>query len=157
MRNSLFQRSCRNGRGSEMSDNLIFRFDVEGNDFTSAGQASVQVKKNLRQLGFDSEIIRRVSIAMYEGEINMVIHAGGGVAEVIVSEEYIEIILDDKGPGIKDIDKAMQAGYSTASDTVRSLGFGAGMGLPNMKKNTDSMEITSTVGVGTRIVMRVNL
>ena len=140
-----------------MSDNLIFRFDVEGNDFTSAGQASVQVKKNLRQLGFDSEIIRRVSIAMYEGEINMVIHAGGGVAEVIVSEKYIEIILDDKGPGIKDIDKAMQAGYSTASDTVRSLGFGAGMGLPNMKKNTDSMEITSTVGVGTRIVMRVNL
>ncbi len=140
-----------------MSDNLIFRFDVEGNDFTSAGQASVQIKKNLRQLGFDSEIIRRVSIAMYEGEINMVIHAGGGVAEVIVSEKYIEIILDDKGPGIKDIDKAMQAGYSTATDTVRSLGFGAGMGLPNMKKNTDSMEITSTVGVGTRIVMRVLL
>ena len=140
-----------------MSENLIFRFDVEGNDFTSAGQASVQVKKNLRQLGFDSEIIRRVSIAMYEGEINMVIHAGGGVAEVIVSEEYIEIVLDDRGPGITDIDKAMQAGYSTASDTVRSLGFGAGMGLPNMKKNTDSMEITSTVGVGTRIVMRVNL
>ena len=140
-----------------MSENLIFRFDVEGNDFTSAGQASVQVKKNLRQLGFDSEIIRRVSIAMYEGEINMVIHAGGGVAEVIVSEEYIEIVLDDRGPGIQDIDKAMQAGYSTASDTVRSLGFGAGMGLPNMKKNTDSMEITSTVGVGTRIVMRVNL
>ena len=140
-----------------MSDNLIFRFDVDGNDFTSAGQASVQVKKNLRQLGFDSEIIRRVSIAMYEGEINMVIHAGGGVAEVVVSEEYIEIILDDKGPGIKDIDKAMQAGYSTASDTVRSLGFGAGMGLPNMKKNTDSMEVTSTIGVGTRIVMRVNL
>lgn len=140
-----------------MSDNLIFRFDVDGNDFTSAGQASVQVKKNLRQLGFDSEIIRRVSIAMYEGEINMVIHAGGGVAEVVVSEEYIEIILDDKGPGIKDIDKAMQAGYSTASDTVRSLGFGAGMGLPNMKKNTDSMEVTSTVGIGTRIVMRVNL
>ena len=140
-----------------MSDNLIFRFDVQGNDFTSAGQASVQVKKNLRQLGLDSETIRRVSIAMYEGEINMVIHAGGGVAEVIVSEEYIEIVLDDRGPGITDIDKAMQAGYSTASDTVRSLGFGAGMGLPNMKKNTDSMEITSTVGVGTRIVMRVNL
>ena len=140
-----------------MSDNLIFRFDVEGNDFTSAGQASVQVKKNLRQLGFDSEIIRRVSIAMYEGEINMVIHAGGGVAEVIVSEEYIEIILDDKGPGIKDIEQAMQAGYSTATESIRSLGFGAGMGLPNMKKNTDSMEIVSTIGVGTRITMRVNL
>lgn len=140
-----------------MSENLIFRFEVLGNDFTSAGQASVQVKKNLRQLGLDSEIIRRVSIAMYEGEINMVIHAGGGIAEVIVTEEYIEIILEDTGPGIKDIEQAMQAGYSTASDSIRSLGFGAGMGLPNMKKNTDTMEITSTVGVGTRIVMRVLL
>jgi anti-sigma regulatory factor (Ser/Thr protein kinase) len=140
-----------------MSDNLIFRFDVLGNDFTSAGQASVQVKKNLRQLGLDSEIIRRISIAMYEGEINMVIHAGGGTAEVVVTEEYVEIILEDTGPGIKDIEQAMQAGYSTASETIRSLGFGAGMGLPNMKKNTDSMEITSTLGVGTRIVMRVNL
>ncbi|MBQ7327235.1 MAG: ATP-binding protein [Clostridia bacterium] len=140
-----------------MSDNLVFRFDVQGNDFTSAGQASVQVKKNLRQLGFDADTIRRVSIAMYEGEINMVIHAGGGVAEVIVSEDYIEIILEDRGPGIKDIDQAMQAGYSTATETIRSLGFGAGMGLPNMKKNTDSMEITSTIGVGTRIVMRVML
>ena len=140
-----------------MSDNLIFRFDVQGNDFTSAGQASVQVKKNLRQLGLDSETIRRVSIAMYEGEINMVIHAGGGVAEVIVTEEYIEIILEDKGPGIRDIEQAMQAGYSTATETIRSLGFGAGMGLPKMKKNTDSMEITSTLGVGTRIVMRVML
>lgn len=140
-----------------MSKKLIFRFDVEGNDFTSAGQASVQVKKNLRQLGFDNEIIRRVSIAMYEGEINMVIHAGGGIAEVVVDEEYIEIILEDNGPGIKDIDQAMQAGFSTATETIRSLGFGAGMGLPNMKKNTDSLEITSTLGVGTRIVMRVML
>ena len=140
-----------------MSDNLIFHFDVSGDDFTSAGQASVQVKKNLRQLGFDSEIIRRVSIAMYEGEINMVIHAGGGTAEVMVTEEYIQITLDDHGPGIKDIEQAMQAGYSTATETIQSLGFGAGMGLPNMKKNTDSMEITSTIGVGTRIVMRVML
>ena len=140
-----------------MSDNLVFRFDVQGNDFTSAGQASVQVKKNLRQLGFDAELIRRVSIAMYEGEINMVIHAGGGVAEVIVSEEYVEIILEDTGPGIKDIDQAMQAGYSTASETIRSLGFGAGMGLPNMKKNTDYMKIISTLGVGTKIIMRIML
>jgi anti-sigma regulatory factor (Ser/Thr protein kinase) len=138
-----------------MSEKLVFRFDVEGNDFTSAGQASVQVKKNLRQLGFDNEIIRRVSIAMYEGEINMVIHAGGGVAEVHVCEDCIEIILDDHGPGIKDIDKAMQAGYSTASETIRSLGFGAGMGLPNMKKNSDEMTIASEVGVGTRIVMKI--
>lgn len=139
-----------------MSEVLTFRFVVEGDDFTTAGQASVQVKKNLRQLGLDSEVVRKVSIAMYEGEINMVIHAGGGIAEVNVTEEYVEIVLEDHGPGIKDIDKAMQAGYSTATDNIRSLGFGAGMGLPNMKKYTDSMTIDSTVGVGTRIVMRVN-
>ena len=138
-----------------MSEALVFRFDVDGDDFTSAGQASVQVKRNLRQLGIDNEIIRRVSIAMYEGEINMVIHAGGGVAEVRVDEDCIEITLDDKGPGIKDIEKAMQEGYSTAPDEIRSLGFGAGMGLPNMKKHTDYIDIQSTVGVGTKIVMKV--
>ena len=140
-----------------MSEELVFRFDVDGEDFTSAGQASVQIKKNLRQLGINPETIRRVSIAMYEGEINMVIHAGGGIAEVRVNEEYIEIVLDDKGPGIKNIDQAMQEGFSTAPDQIRSLGFGAGMGLPNMKRYTDSMEITSTVGVGTKVVMRVNI
>lgn len=138
-----------------MSENLVFRFKVEGDDFTSAGQASVQVKKNLRQLGLDAETIRRVSIAMYEGEINMVIHAGGGVATVEVCENRIEITLEDTGPGIKDIEQAMQAGYSTAPDSIRSLGFGAGMGLPNMKKNSDSMTIESTVGVGTKIVMKI--
>ena len=140
-----------------MSDNLVFKYKVEGDDFTSAGQASVQVKKNLRQLGLDAETIRRVSIAMYEGEINMVIHAGGGIAEVHVCEDHIEIILDDKGPGIKDIEQAMQAGYSTAPDSIRSLGFGAGMGLPNMKRYTDHMEIRSEVGKGTSILMRVDL
>jgi anti-sigma regulatory factor (Ser/Thr protein kinase) len=140
-----------------VSDSLVFRFTIDGNDFTSAGQASVQVKRNLRQLGLDSETIRRVSVAMYEGEINMVIHAGGGTAEVTVTESYIEIVLDDEGPGIKDIEQAMQAGYSTAPDDVRNLGFGAGMGLPNMKKNSDTMEITSVLGEGTRIVMRINL
>ena len=140
-----------------MSEKLVFKFKVEGDDFTSAGQASVQVKKNLRQLGFDAEIIRRVSIAMYEGEINMVIHAGGGVAEVSVTEKYIEIVLEDRGPGIADIERAMQAGYSTAPDNVRSLGFGAGMGLPNMKKNSDAMDISSVLGEGTRIVMRINI
>ena len=139
-----------------MSEELVFRFTVDGEDFTSAGQASVQVKKNLRQLGLPAELIRRVSVAMYEGEINMVIHAGGGIAEVRVTESYVEIILDDKGPGIKNIDLAMQEGYSTATETIRSLGFGAGMGLPNMRKYTDHMEIFSTVGVGTKIVMRVN-
>ena len=140
-----------------MSEELKFHFDVDGEDFTSAGKASVQVKKNLRQLGLPTEIIRRVSIAMYEGEINMVIHAGGGEADVTVNENRIEIFLHDNGPGIKDIDRAMQEGYSTASDKIRSLGFGAGMGLPNMKRYTDSMEINSTVGVGTDITMKVYL
>lgn len=139
-----------------MSEVLSFHFDVDGDNFTSAGQASVQVKKNLRQLGLSPEIIRRVSIAMYEGEINMVIHAGGGHAEVRVVEDAIEIILTDQGPGIADIEQAMQAGFSTAPDTIRSLGFGAGMGLPNMKRYTDDMEILSEVGKGTQITMRVN-
>ena len=112
---------------------------------------------DLRQLCLPPEIIRRVSIAMYEGEINMVIHAGGGIADVNVTEEYIEIILSDNGPGIKDVEQAMQEGFSTATDNIRSLGFGAGMGLPNMKRYTDYMNIDSTVGVGTNITMRVNI
>ena len=139
-----------------MNDALIFRFEVDGEDFTSAGQASVQIKKNLRQLGMDPEIIRKVSIAMYEGEINMVIHAGGGVATVTIEDGYIEIELADHGPGIEDISMAMMEGYSTAPDNVRSLGFGAGMGLPNMKRYTDDMKIESELGVGTTVTMRVN-
>jgi len=140
-----------------MSEALVFRFDVDGDNFTSAGQASVQVKKNLRQLGIAPDIIRKISIAMYEGEINMVIHAGGGKAEVRVTETEVEIILEDHGPGIKNIEQAMQEGFSTAPDSIRSLGFGAGMGLPNMKRYTDSMEIDTQVGVGTTVKMRVNL
>ncbi len=139
-----------------MSEPLVFRFEVDGDNFTSAGQASAQVKKNLRQLGFDPETIRRVAIAMYEGEINMVIHAKGGTADVIVDDGCIEIILADKGPGIANIEQAMQEGFSTAPDNVRSLGFGAGMGLPNMKRYTDDMQIESVVGEGTTITMRVN-
>ena len=138
-------------------DGLTFHFDVDGSDFTSAGQASVQVKKNLRQLGIGPEIIRRVSIAMYEGEINMVIHANGGSADVTVTEDQIIIVLSDHGPGIKDISLAMREGYSTAPDNVRILGFGAGMGLPNMKRYTDDMKIESEVGVGTTVTMVVNL
>ncbi|MCD7775042.1 MAG: anti-sigma regulatory factor [Clostridiales bacterium] len=140
-----------------MSESLTFHYDVDGEDFTSAGQASVQVKKNLRRLGISPDIIRQVSIAMYEGEINMVIHAGGGKADVIVTEDKIEIILADKGPGIADVSLAMQEGYSTAPDSVRSLGFGAGMGLPNMKRYTDEMTIESVVGQGTTIKMTVKL
>ena len=140
-----------------MEESLRFRYDVDGDNFTSAGEASVQIKKKLRQLGIDAETIRRVSIAMYEGEINMVIHAGGGVAEVIVGQDQIEIVLTDHGPGIADIDLAMQEGYSTAPDNIRQLGFGAGMGLPNMRRYTDSMKIDSEVGVGTKVTMVVRM
>ena len=140
-----------------MSESLNFHFDVDGENFVSAGQASVQVKKNLRRLGLPPEIIRQVSIALYEGEINMVIHADGGSADVVVYEDKIEIVLADKGPGIADIELAMQEGYSTATENVRSLGFGAGMGLPNMKRYTDEMKIETEIGVGTTITMCVYL
>ena len=140
-----------------MSIPLKFHYDVMGGDFTSAGNASVQAKKALRQLGFDPDIIRRVAIAMYEGEINMVIHADGGSADILVYDDAIEIVLADKGPGIPDVDLAMQEGYSTAPDNIRSLGFGAGMGLPNMKRHTDDIKIDTKIGVGTTITMRVNV
>ncbi len=132
-----------------------FHFDVNGDNFTSAGEASVKVKKLLRQLNIAPDTIRRVSIAMYEGEINMVIHANGGDADVLVYPDKIQIILKDTGPGIANVDLAMQEGFSTAKDNVRSLGFGAGMGLPNMKRYTDSMNIDTQVGVGTTVTMEV--
>ena len=138
-----------------MSEAIRFHFDVDGVNFSSAGEASVVVKKKLRQLGFSPDVIRKVSIAMYEGEINMVIHANGGIADVEVGDDEITIILADKGPGIPNIELAMQEGYSTARENVRALGFGAGMGLPNMKKYTDSMVIDTEVGVGTTITMKV--
>ena len=136
-----------------MSETVKFHFDVDGENFTSAGEASVQVKKLLRQLGISPDVIRKVSIAMYEGEINMVIHADGGSADVLVDNDKITIILADRGPGIADIEKAMQEGYSTAPDQIRSLGFGAGMGLPNMKRYSDEFNIDSVIGEGTTVRM----
>jgi anti-sigma regulatory factor (Ser/Thr protein kinase) len=140
-----------------MSEPLTFEFIVDGENFTSAGEASVSMKKHLRKLGFSPDIIRKVSIAMYEGEINMVIHAGGGVATVRVYPEKIEIVLADNGPGIENIELAMREGFSTATDSVRNLGFGAGMGLPNMKRYTDTMDIQSKLGHGTTVTMTVNI
>lgn len=140
-----------------MSDTIKFHFDVDGENFSSAGEASVVVKKKLRQLGFPPDVIRKVSIAMYEGEINMVIHADGGTADVEVLDDEIVIVLSDRGPGIPNVELAMQEGYSTARENIRSLGFGAGMGLPNMKKYTDYMQIDTEVGVGTTITMKVSL
>ncbi len=134
-----------------------FTFNVDGSDFSSAGAASVQVKKHLRKMGFDPDIIRRVAIAMYEGEINMVIHANGGIATVEVTDDAIIMVLEDRGPGIPNVELAMQEGYSTAQENIRSLGFGAGMGLPNMKKYTDTLKVETEVGVGTKITMTVNV
>lgn len=125
-------------------------------DFLGAGEASTSVKKKLRQIGYNPEAVRKVAIAMYEGEINMAIHAGGGEAEVEILPQSVTIKLIDHGPGIEDVEKAMQEGWSTAPQEVRNLGFGAGMGLPNMKKYTDTMDIETEVGKGTTITMVVN-
>ncbi len=133
---------------------LHLHFDVSGDDFTTAGEASSKVKKTLKELGFNPETVRNVAIAMYEAEINLVIHAGGGEIEVAISPEEIVATFTDKGPGIADVSKAMQEGFSTAPDHVRNLGFGAGMGLPNIKKYSDDMDIKSVVGEGTTMVIK---
>lgn len=140
-----------------MEDAIVLKYTVSSEDFTRAGEASSDVKGKLKQLGINPAAIRKVAIAMYEGEINMVIHANGGEITVEITPQQIKMVLADVGPGIPDIDLAMKAGYSTAPDEVRNLGFGAGMGLPNMKKYTDSMEIETTIGVGTTITMKVDI
>lgn len=140
-----------------MSQQIELKYRISADDFTRAGEASSDVKSKLKQMGASPEVVRKVAIAMYEGEINMVIHAHGGEIKVTISPEDIQMVLKDKGPGIPDIDLAMQAGYSTAPDKVRSLGFGAGMGLPNMKKYSDEMNIETELGVGTTVTMLVRL
>ena len=140
-----------------MSNAIHLHYEVSSEDFTRAGEASGSVKKRLKSLGFNGDVIRRVAIAMYEAEINMVIHAEGGYCDVDIYPDRIEILLADKGPGIPDVDKAMQEGFSTAPDNVRTLGFGAGMGLPNIKKYTDSMRIDTTIGEGTKLYLTVNV
>jgi len=139
------------------NESIVYRFHVSGDSFTSAGQASLEAKKILRRIGFDPDVIRRVAIAMYEGEINMVIHAGGGEVTLEVGEDQIVITLADKGPGIADVSLAMQEGFSTAPDSVRNLGFGAGMGLPNMKRHSDELIIDTELCVGTTITLKFNV
>ena len=140
-----------------MEDAIVLTYDISADDFTRAGEASSDVKRKLKQMGVDPEAIRKVAIAMYEGEINMVIHAKGGLITVELTPQQIKMILADVGPGIPDVELAMQAGYSTAPDEIRSLGFGAGMGLPNMKKYSDEMEIDTRLGEGTTITMIVKI
>lgn len=131
-------------------------FLVEGGDLIGAGEASSKMKLALKKLDLPAEVIRRCAICMYEGEINMVIHANGGRAEVEISMDHVIIRMVDSGPGIPDLARAMEPGFSTAGEVARDLGFGAGMGLPNMKRYSDEMEVESTVGVGTTVTMRIN-
>ena len=139
-----------------MGEDMVLTYQVDPDDFTRAGEASSSLKRTLKQLGIPADIIRRISIVMYEGEINMVIHAHGGTITVTIGDEGVEMVLKDTGPGIPDIENAMQAGWSTASEEVRAQGFGAGMGLPNMKKNADTFHIDTVLGVGTTVTAAVH-
>ncbi|MBP3938649.1 MAG: ATP-binding protein [Clostridia bacterium] len=136
-------------------EEVKLHYDVNAYDFTCAGEASGKLKRSLKDLGFDAALVRNVAIAVYEAEINMVIHAEGGVIDAIITPECITVVLADKGPGIPDVELAMKEGYSTAPENVRSLGFGAGMGLPNIKKYTDEMRIDTEIGVGTTITLKI--
>ena len=136
---------------------ISLEYTVPGDDFKLAGDASCQVKNKLKKIGYNTEAIRRVAIAMYEAEINMVIHANGGKVNVDIHPDKVNVTLKDNGPGIKDLNKAMQEGYSTAPDNIRELGFGAGMGLPNMKKYTDELKIDTEVGKGTTVYLSVHV
>ena len=139
-----------------MAEVMKLHFTVNGDDFTRAGEVSSKIKKTLNQLGFNPEVVRKVAIAMYEGEINMVIHADGGDIDVEISSDEIVIVMKDVGPGIPDLDMAMKEGFSTADNSVRELGFGAGMGLPNMKKYSDSMNIETEIGKGTTVTLTIS-
>lgn len=130
---------------------MLLTRNITGGDFANAGNIASSVKKTLRQLNVDPHISKHIVIALYEAEVNVVAHAFSGTARIMIDEEKIQICIDDHGPGINDIQKAMEEGYSTASDMVREMGFGAGMGLSNMKKNSDIMNISSVPGTGTSI------
>lgn len=132
---------------------MQFRFELEGGNFSKAGYASSQIKKVLKQLSVDPRIIKRVVVALYEAEVNVVAHAWRGAVLADIEVDRISLLLQDEGPGIPDIGQAMQEGFSTASAAVREMGFGAGMGLPNMKKNVDELTIESKVGEGTVVRM----
>ena len=132
-------------------------YPVEGGDLIEAGEASSKMKLTLKKLGLPQDVIRRASICMYEGENNMVNHADGGQAEVEVDANQIVIRMTETGPGLPDVEQAMQVGYSTAGQTARELGFGAGMGLPNMKRYSDEMTIDTEVGKGTTVTVKIKV
>ncbi|HOM62741.1 MAG TPA: ATP-binding protein [Dysgonamonadaceae bacterium] len=131
------------------------QYEIQGGDFSTAGQASSEIKKLLKQFNIDPQIVRRIAIALFEAEVNVVAHAYKGIMKADIEPESIRVIVEDEGPGIEDIEKAMEEGFSTASEAVRQMGFGAGMGLPNIKKNVDEMILTSVPGRGTCLKMKV--
>ena len=132
-------------------------YPVQADDMTAAGDVSARIKRHMKRLGVPAAVMRRVSVCTYEAEINLVIHSDGGQIDFEIAEDRITVRASDIGPGIPDIDKAMTEGWSTATNEVRNMGFGAGMGLPNMKKYSDEFDIQSTVGVGTTVKMLVNI
>ena len=132
-------------------------YEVNAGEFQTAGDASANIKRKLKQIGIGGTVLRRVAVASYEAELNLIIHSNGGNLIMEMSPEEVLLISKDVGPGIPDISKALEEGYSTASEEARDLGFGAGMGLPNMKRNADAFDIKSTVGVGTDITMVFNI
>ena len=146
-------------RTSDVQSRVLLKqeFAIEGGDFVNAGESSCKVRNTLREIGIESDLVRRVAIAAYEAEMNVVMYASRGIMQVMVYRDKILLIIDDRGPGIENIDLAMQPGYSTATEEMREMGFGAGMGLPNIKKNADVFKITSHVGKGTRIEIKILL
>lgn len=136
---------------------MKYHYEVPGDDFSRAGNASAEMKKTLQRLGIPATVIKRTAVAMYEAEINMVVHAGGGEADITIEPDLITIEMTDHGPGIPNVDQAMQDGWSSAPDLVRELGFGAGMGLPNMKRNSDEMTIETGSGKGTKVTMKIRI
>lgn len=145
------------GKSTRAENITTHTFSIDGNDFASAGMVSTQVKAILKSIGYEPEVIRRAAISTYEAEMNVVMHARKAEVTLTASDKEIYIIFIDEGKGIKDIDLAMQEGYSTATEEQRALGFGAGMGLPNIKKNADEMDIQSVVDVGTRIELTFHI
>lgn len=129
-------------------------FFIQGDDFAKAGMVSTDVKAILKKIGFDSKLVRRVAICTYEAEMNVVMHAKTANVKLSVTPQMIQVLIVDKGKGIPDVEQAMQEGFTTSTEEMRAMGFGAGMGLPNMKRNTDEMEVTSEVGVGTTLRMK---
>ena len=140
----------------ETSEEFIRRFEIVGDDFSSAGSVSIAVKNLVKEVGFSPELVRRVAIAAFEAEMNVVMYGGGGFLELHITSDKVQLVIKDLGPGIPDLELAMQEGWSTATPEMREMGFGAGMGLPNMKKNSNRMEVTTEEGRGTTVLLEMD-